>query len=199
MPISQIVSAVVSGRGRMELITPQDTQPAGPFRHDWPVAMAALPWLDVHAMKTIVVAVDFSNATQGVIEKARTFAESFGAELHLLHVMEPEPSYTAYGFTPNEFPALHAYQDEARRRASDKLKLLAKEAGSGSLKVSAHVVEGSPLRCIADYVKSSGADMLILGSHGHGAIAALLLGSVAEGMVRRALVPTMVVPAPPEG
>lgn len=149
-------------------------------------------------MKTIVVAVDFSNATKGVIETAQQMARAFGAELHLFHVMEPEPSYTAYGFTPNEFPALHAYQQEAKRRATDKLGQLVKLTDSSLPKVIAEVEEGSALRCISDYVKTAKADLLVLGSHGHGAIAALLLGSVAEGMVRRALVPTLVVPAPPE-
>jgi len=149
-------------------------------------------------MKTIIVAVDFSNATQGVIEKAQQMAKAFAAELRLFHVMEPEPSYTAYGFTPNEFPALHAYQQEAKRRATDKLQQLLKESEIELPKVTAEVAEGSALRCIAEYVKTTDADLLILGSHGHGAIASLLLGSVAEGMVRKAMVPTLVVPAPRE-
>ncbi len=149
-------------------------------------------------MKTIVVALDFSNATPGVLKEATMLARAFGAELHLIHVMEPEPSYTAYGFTPNEFPALHAYQQEAKRRATDKLQQLLKETEVELPAVTAHVAEGSALRCIADYVKESHADLLILGSHGHGAIASLLLGSVAEGMVRKAMVPTLVVPAPAE-
>ncbi|MDX1679581.1 MAG: universal stress protein [Akkermansiaceae bacterium] len=149
-------------------------------------------------MKTIVVAVDFSNATEGVLEQAKTLAKAFPAELHLLHVMEPEPSYAAYGFTPNEFPAMHDFQKEAKKRASDSLGKLVLSIQEDSVTVKSHVAEGSPLRCIADYVKEEGADLLVLGSHGHGAFASLLLGSVAEGMVRRALVPTLVVPAPPE-
>ena len=44
-------------------------------------------------------------------------------------------------------------------------------------------------------MKELGADLVILGSHGHGVVASLLLGSVAEGMVRKSLVPTLVVPA----
>ena len=149
-------------------------------------------------MKTIVVAVDFSNATAGVLKEAKLHAKSHHAQMRLIHVIEPEPSYTAYGFTPNEFPALHEYQSEAKRRACDKLYELAKEASVGAPDASAFVAEGSPLRCIEDYVKESKADLVVLGSHGHGAIASLLLGSVAEGMVRRAQVPTLVVPAPPE-
>ena len=149
-------------------------------------------------MKTIVVAVDFSNATPGVLEQAKLHAKSHGAQMRLIHVIEPEPGYAAYGLTPGEFPAMHEYQSEAKRRACDKLHELAKEASVGAPDASAKVTEGSPLRCISDYVEESKADLLVLGSHGHGAIASLLLGSVAEGMVRRAMVPTLVVPAPPE-
>lgn len=149
-------------------------------------------------MKTIVVAIDFSNATPLVLRQAKLQAKSHGARLHLIHVIEPEPSCAAYGFTPNEVPALQAYQGEARRRATEKLQALAGEVSTGLPDAGAQVAEGSPLRCIADCVEEQQADLLILGSHGHGAIASLLLGSVAEGMVRRALVPTLVVPAPPE-
>jgi nucleotide-binding universal stress UspA family protein len=146
-------------------------------------------------MKTIIVAVDFSNATQGVLEMAAKQARAFGAQLHLLHVVEPEPSYTAYGFTPDEFPALHAYQEEAKRRASAKLESLLSEVKVSLADATCHIAEGSPLTALLDYVKESKADLVVLGTHGHGAIASLLLGSVAEGMVRKATVPTLVVPA----
>jgi nucleotide-binding universal stress UspA family protein len=149
-------------------------------------------------MKTIVVAVDFSNATPGVLGMARDLAKAFGAQLRLLHVVEPEPSYTAYGFTPDEFPALHAYQDEARRRAGAKLEELLTQVKAELPTASSQLAEGSPLHSLLDYVKEANADFVVLGSHGHGMIASLLLGSVAEGMVRKAAVPTLIVPAPPE-
>lgn len=149
-------------------------------------------------MKTIVVAVDFSNATPGVLNMASGLARAFDAQLKLFHVVEPEPSYTAYGFTPDEFPALHAYQEEAKRRAAGKLDELLATVKFELPGATAQIAEGSPLHSLLDYVKESGADFVVLGSHGHGAIAALLLGSVAEGMVRKATVPTLIVPAPVE-
>ena len=149
-------------------------------------------------MKTIVVAVDFSNVTSSVLEMATGLAKAFGAKLRLLHVVEPEPSYTAYGFTPDEFPALHAYQEEAKRRAAGKLEELLKTVKSGLPDAECQIAEGSPLHSLLDYIKEIGADFVVLGSHGHGAIASLLLGSVAEGMVRKATVPTLIVPAKPE-
>lgn len=146
-------------------------------------------------MKTIIVAVDFSNATPKVLEAASGLAKAFGAGLRLFHVVEPEPSYTAYGFTPDEFPALHAYQEEAKRRASQKLENLLEQVKANVPGATCQIAEGSPLHALLDYVKESGADFVVLGSHGHGMIASLLLGSVAEGMVRKATVPTLIVPA----
>lgn len=149
-------------------------------------------------MKNIVVAVDFSNATPGVVEIAGRLAESFGADLQLFHVIEPEPSYTAYGFTPDEFPAMNAFQEEAKRRATVKLEQLLTSVRAQVPGATSQMAEGSPLHALLDHVKQSGADFVVVGSHGHGVIASLLLGSVAEGMVRKASVPTLVVPAAPE-
>lgn len=149
-------------------------------------------------MKTIVVAVDFSNATPGVLEMAIRLAKSFGAGLQLFHVIEPEPSYTAYGFTPDEFPAMNAFQEEAKRRAASKLAELLATVQVDVPNATSLIAEGSPLHALLDHVKQGGADFVVVGSHGHGVIASLLLGSVAEGLVRKATVPTLVVPAAPE-
>ena len=149
-------------------------------------------------MKTIVVAVDFSNVTPRLLAMACDLAKAFSAQLRLFHAVEPEPSYTAYGFTPDEFPALHAYQDEAKRRAQSQLEALLGQVKPELPDATAQLAEGSPLHALLDYVKESDADMVVLGSHGHGVIASLLLGSVAEGRVRKAAVPTLIVPAPAE-
>lgn len=149
-------------------------------------------------MKKIIVAVDFSNATPGVLEMASGMAKAFGAELGLFHAVEPEPSYTAYGFTPEEFPAMHIYQEEAMRRARTKLDELVVQLKADLPNVSSKIAEGSPLHALLEHVKESDADLVVLGTHGHGVIASLLLGSVAEGMVRKATVPTLIVPAAPE-
>ena len=149
-------------------------------------------------MKNIIVAVDFSNATAGVLEIAKRLSKSFGASLELFHVIEPEPSYTAYGFTPDEFPAMNAFQEEAKRRAAHKLAELLATVQADVPNATSRIAEGSPLHTLLDYVKQGGADFVVVGSHGHGVIASLLLGSVAEGLVRKATVPTLVVPAVPE-
>ena len=82
-------------------------------------------------MKSIIAALDFSDATAPVLETAVRMAKAFGAVLRLVHVLEPEPTYAAYGFTPEEFPAIHAFQKEARLRARKALEeQVAKVEGS---------------------------------------------------------------------
>jgi nucleotide-binding universal stress UspA family protein len=145
-------------------------------------------------MKTIITALDFSDASAAVLNAAIKMALVHQASLHILHVLEPEPSYTAYGMTPEEFPAIQIFQQESQRRAEAKLNQAVTTATEQLSDVRAELLIGSPLHCIIDYVAKTYADLVVLGTHGHGAVAALLIGSVAEGLVRKAVCPTLVIP-----
>ena len=146
-------------------------------------------------MKTIVAALDFSDATPSVLEAASMTAKAFGAGLHLVHIMEPEPTYSAYGFTPEEFPAIHTFQKEARTRAE---QALAAQKGKVPEGISAQtaILEGNPLHELLTFATAEGADLVVLGTHGHGVVASMLLGSVAEGVIRKAKIPALIIPAP---
>ena len=143
-------------------------------------------------MKTIVVAIDFSDVSKKVIEMAIKFAKAFDQELHLVHVVEAEPTYAAYGFSPDEFPAMNAIQEESINRAEKKLSEMASKVDVSGVKTA--VLEGPPLHMILEYAEEVDADLLVLGSHGHGVRGSLLLGAVAEGCVRKAKFPALIVP-----
>ena len=145
-------------------------------------------------MKTIITALDFSDASTGVLAAAISMAKAHQASLHIVHVLEPEPSYTAYGMTPEEFPAIQVFQQETQKRAEAKLNQAIASAQEQLNDVRSELLIGSPLHSIIDYVHTSNADLVVLGTHGHGAVAALLIGSVAEGLVRKAVCPTLVIP-----
>ena len=87
------------------------------------------------------------------------------------------------------------FQDEAKRRAAIQMDALLATARADVPTAGSEIVEGSPIHALLEFVEKTSADLVIIGSHGHGVIASLLLGSVAEGMVRKAAVPTLVVPA----
>lgn len=143
-------------------------------------------------MKRIIAAIDFSDASKPVIEAATKLAGALEEGLHLVHVVEAEPTYAAYGFSPDEFPAMHEIQQESLTRAEKKLAQIASEIGVKG--VQTKVLQGQPLHSILEYAKAENAEMLVLGSHGHGFLGSLLLGSVAEGCVRKAMVPALIVP-----
>jgi nucleotide-binding universal stress UspA family protein len=144
-------------------------------------------------MKTIVAAVDFSDVTGPVLEQAVALARAFGAELHLVHALPPGPDYGLYGFSPAEFPV--APPDERLRTASEsRLAELAGGLGLPAGSVKTAVLLSTPVDGILSFCQEKKADLLVLGAHGHGFISALLMGSVAQGIVRRAELPTLIIP-----
>lgn len=149
-------------------------------------------------MKTIIAAVDFSNATPAVMAIAVSLAKSYGADLQLFHVIAPEPGFVTYGFTAVEYPPMNALREETQRRATRMMQELLDTTQAEVPLASSVISEGAPLPELIAHVKRSGADFVVVGSHGHGMLSSLLIGSVAEGMIRKATVPTLVVPAPPE-
>lgn len=145
----------------------------------------------------IVTALDFSDASSAVLSAGISMAKVQGASLHLVHVIEPEPSYTAYGMTPEEFPAIQVFQQESQKRAEFRLQEAVDTARKEIPHVQSEMMIGSALHSLVDCLQRTHADMVVIGSHGHGAIAALLIGSVAEGLVRKAICPTLVIPCQP--
>ena len=146
----------------------------------------------VYVMKEIIAAVDFSDVSVPVLETAVKITQALGGQLHLVHVVEAEPTYAAYGFSPDDYPALHEIQVESSSRAQIKLSKMAEQSGLAG--VQTKVVQGQPLHALLQYAKEVGGEMLVLGSHGHGFLSSLLLGSVAEGCVRKAELPALIVP-----
>jgi len=144
-------------------------------------------------MKRIIAAIDFSDTSQPVVEAAVKLARALNEGLHIVHVVEAEPTYAAYGFSPDEFPAMHEIQQESLLRSERKLEEIAAQS---SLKgIQTKVLQGHPLHRILEYAKEVDSDMLVLGSHGHGFLGSLLLGSVAEGCIRKAEIPALIIPA----
>ena len=140
----------------------------------------------------ILVPTDFSPASEAALAAAMELADRFGASIHLLHVLEDPYSTSAYatevyGFLP---PGLReTWQENAEKRLD---ALLPRERGTRS-GGSCAVVFGSPARAIVDHAHGAGIDLIVMGTHGRSGVAHLLLGSVAERVVRTAACPVMTV------
>jgi nucleotide-binding universal stress UspA family protein len=142
-------------------------------------------------MYPILVPVDFSDITSAVIETATEMARALGAKLHLLHVVIPE-SYAS----STEYGAVLVRTELAShlRREHNEIRALQANLKCQGLEVAALLREGHPITDILDEAKRLDAKLIVLGSHGHGALHKLLLGSVSSGVLRKSTCPVLVVP-----
>jgi nucleotide-binding universal stress UspA family protein len=143
-------------------------------------------------MKTILVPVDFSDVTPLVAASAETIARKFGSRLVLLHVSEPEPDFI--GFEPGPM-AVRTVVARDFRREHQRLDELKASIATEGLEVLALHIQGPLVDKIIDEAAKHHADLIVMGSHGHGALFEFLVGSVTSGVLRAARCPVLVVPA----
>ncbi len=137
-------------------------------------------------LKDILVADDFSSASSAALTYGRAFARTFGATLHVLHVVENlflKPT----AVDPHDIKAARARSLHDRLTHDDHTALHAHA-----------VVETSdaPAEAITAYARTNGIDLIVMGTHGRGAMAQILMGSVAERVVRTAPCPVLTVRHP---
>ena len=138
--------------------------------------------------RRIVCATDFSPASELAVSRGDDLAKRLGATLHLVHVVQDprQEPWSAEGLAMNVGDLV----DEWVREAERQLEALAAKCASST--VTACRV-GRPVQQILEYVGEVKGDVLVVGSHGHGFVAHMLLGSVAERLVRRAPCPVLTV------
>jgi nucleotide-binding universal stress UspA family protein len=142
-------------------------------------------------MKTILVPVDFSDATAPAVEQASRLAEAMSARLVLLHVAAPEPEFIGYDPGP---PSVRQQVAEELTGEHRRLQALERSIEGRGLDVTALTVQGYPVEKILDEAGRRRADLIVMGSHGHGMLRTLLVGSVTEGVLRDATIPVLIVP-----
>jgi nucleotide-binding universal stress UspA family protein len=138
-------------------------------------------------LQQILAPVDFSDSSADSLAYACALAEKFSAQLHVLHVLEDPADYARKAESWAVLPQL---RDRLEREAQGKLEAL------GPTDAILEVRWGAPFLEILGYAKEHLVDMIVMGSHGHGAVKHLLLGSVAEKVVRKAGCPVLTVRDP---
>ena len=144
------------------------------------------------ALKNILVPSDFSECSNAAVRYGLELARAFNARIHLLHVVQ-DP-YTQ-PWAAEAFPAaigdlLMQWQEETQQRLTESLP----PAERGRATVLSVVAQ--PVSEILRYASASGIDLIVMGTHGRGTMAHMLIGSVAERVVRRAPCPVLTVRYP---
>jgi nucleotide-binding universal stress UspA family protein len=161
-------------------------------------------------MKRILVAIDFSDVTPPVIDVAGQLAKAFDAEIHLVHVKEltaaAAPGTLGYGLAgmpelaPMSGVPLPGFEampqpilDEDQK---SKLAQWQKEIADAGIKVSLHEPTGAVAEEILNEASEIDADLIVMGTHGHGAMYNLLVGSASKGVLKYSTRPVLLVPGP---
>ncbi|PSQ49347.1 stress response protein [Halobacteriales archaeon SW_6_65_15] len=136
----------------------------------------------------ILVPTDGSSETERAVEHAAQLAAAHGAELHGVYVVN---SATFAGLPmETSWEGVGDVLREEGETALDRVEAIAAEHG---VPVTTNLLEGSPSRRIVEYAETEDCDLVVMGTHGRGGIDRLLLGSVAEGVVRASSVPVLTV------
>lgn len=140
----------------------------------------------------ILVPTDFSAPSDAALEYARILAGRFGASLHLLHVVGDQFLRQPFGaetYMPDTPGALAGVINEAQEKLAHRIT----DADRARLRATTEVVVGNSAPMIVDYAADNGFDLIVMGTHGRSGLAHLLMGSVAEKVVRAARCPVMTV------
>jgi nucleotide-binding universal stress UspA family protein len=143
------------------------------------------------ALKTVLVATDFSETSDVALRYGKALAEAFGASLHVLHVVQ-EPfaqpwAVEAYGFS------LATLQEEWVREAKARIEKTLTEDERASYRAELVTLLGHPVVEILKYAGEHRVDLMVIGTHGRGPLGHMVMGSVAERIVRKAPCPVLTV------
>ncbi len=146
---------------------------------------------EVVALNKILCPYDFSESSSHALRYAIEFASAYKAKLYLLHVFDirvldyGEP---IYGISIPTKDAIGTIKTELANSIPEKVK--------NELQVETIVVSGVPFYEIIKFANENGVDLIVMGTHGRTGIAHILLGSVAEKVVRKASCPVLTVRHP---
>ncbi len=139
----------------------------------------------------LLVAIDFSDSSQKLIEYVKELGKVVSGNIWLLHVAEPDPEFVGYEVDPPEM------RDAVARRfhkEHQQLQQLGLELRSEGMDCVALLVQGPTVETILREIEKLSVDMVIVGSHGKGMLRHLLIGSTSEGVIQKSSIPVLVVP-----
>jgi nucleotide-binding universal stress UspA family protein len=140
----------------------------------------------------ILAAIDFSPVTEQVLTALQRVGTALSAHVWLIHVAPPDPDFVGYGTGPEGVRSQVAVEHRERHR---ELQGHADRLRAAGVETTALRVQGPTVATLMAEAERLSAALIVLGSHGHGRIYDLVVGSVAEGVVRASSLPVLLVPA----
>ena len=142
-------------------------------------------------MKTIVVAIDFSEITTRLIEKAAEMAACLAAHVYIIHVASPDPDFVGYEVGPAYIRQSRAGELKQEKKELERLARTLKGLG---VEATPLLIQGPTADLILQETRRLKAELLIIATHGHRFSLGALLGSTSQQVMRNATCPVLVIP-----
>lgn len=140
------------------------------------------------AIEKIVVPVDFSENTDKLVTYAGYVAKKLGATIHFVHVVAPYPGDAMIGV-----PFAAEYRDKIYIASKERMANLVQDNQSLCPGCTGHVVPGEPVDQIIEIAKENNSDLIVISTHGAKGLEKILLGSVAERVLKRSPCPVLIM------
>lgn len=163
---------------------------AARFRNTSIEHTSAMQLVNIHK---ILAPTDFSQHSNKALGYARTLAEQWGAELHLLNVIEPTVFPTEGGLAPM---GLMNLDNELTDVAQHSMEELCKHPELAGVKIVTATVHGRASSAIIDYAAEHGIDLVVIATHGRTGLEHLIFGSTAERVIRECPCPVLTIRDP---
>ena len=139
----------------------------------------------------LLVTVDLSESTQTIVEKVEEINKEYPAKVWILHNAEPEPDILEFKVDP-----LAARETLAKKFHNEhrQIQEIANRLRKAGLDATALLVHGATVETILKEASDLDVDMIVVGTHGRGAMYQLLVGSVSEGILHKSRYPVLVIP-----
>ncbi|QQX76272.1 MULTISPECIES: universal stress protein [Aequorivita] len=148
-------------------------------------------------MKRVLITLDYNPNSEKVVNKGKELAQLMNAEICLLHVLadvryygmqyEPFMGYEGYAF-----PVDFRIQEEFVKVAQDYLDKTATHIGKEN--ITTHLAEGDTAKRILEYAEEWRVDVIVMGTHSHGTLEKIFLGTVASSVLEHTKIPVYMVP-----
>ena len=146
-----------------------------------------------------LVALDFSDITQSMLENAAKLATAMQAETILIHVAEPNPDQIAYDYDPTATYAIEP--SEIRKNIAQRfhqehqtLQQYADRLRQQGIDCKALMIQGPTVDVLLTEAQKLSVDFIMAGSHGKGVISQILLGSTSKDLIKKSTLPVYIVP-----
>ena len=139
----------------------------------------------------LLVAVDLSDSTEIIMEKAEEIAKAFSAKIWILHNAEPAPDVLEFKADPQAAREALAKKFHKEHR---QIQEIAERFRAEGLDTTALLVHGPTVETILEEVEKLDVDMIVVGTHGRSAVYQLIMGSVSEEILHKSRCPVLIIP-----